>query len=231
MTRTDALNKVIKDKGYSKYLEIGLQKSINFDYIECEIKHSVDNKEKAATYNTTSNEFFASNKEKYDLIFIDGDHSFEQSLADFNNAIEHLSEGGCVAMHDVLPKNKLYTQPEWCGSVWKTALCVSSNNTITTFAEDHGVMFVWTQNKSYEDINSSALYPGVEFLKKELNVVSIDSLSSVKAYMSTSHPVSPYFSDVSDDKLKSIHKELFGYKPRGRWDRTRVINKITDHES
>jgi cephalosporin hydroxylase len=34
------------------------------------------------------------------LIFIDGDHSYDQVLADFNNYRDLLAPGGCMVFHD-----------------------------------------------------------------------------------------------------------------------------------
>ena len=42
-------------------------------------------------YETTSNEFFKQNTKKYDIIFIDGDHSFDQSYLDVTNEIGRAS--------------------------------------------------------------------------------------------------------------------------------------------
>lgn len=40
--------------------------------------------------------------ESYDFIFIDGDHSYEGVANDFINYRPLLSEGGCVAFHDIV---------------------------------------------------------------------------------------------------------------------------------
>ena len=47
--------------------------------------------------------FLLKNKERFDCIFIDGLHTFEQSLKDFYNAWEVLNKGGAVVFHDTNP--------------------------------------------------------------------------------------------------------------------------------
>lgn len=56
-----------------------------------------------------------------DMVFIDADHTHEQSLADFINIAPHVRPGGSIAMHDTYPRNKAYTAPDKCGGVYKTA--------------------------------------------------------------------------------------------------------------
>jgi len=75
----------------------------------------------------TSDQFFEQNTKKYGLIFIDGDHSYEQSLKDLNNALKCLEPDGFVVMHDVCPAKEEWTKPEaldqqqpYTGEVWKT---------------------------------------------------------------------------------------------------------------
>ena len=64
---------------------------------------------------------------KFDLIYIDGDHSYKASAKDMLHAVTILGHGGIVVMHDVLPTNEhesLPTKPAggrpWCGEVWAT---------------------------------------------------------------------------------------------------------------
>ena len=49
-----------------------------------------------------SNLFFQTNKNHYDLIFIDGDHSSDQVLLDINNGWNILNNGGCLILDDYL---------------------------------------------------------------------------------------------------------------------------------
>jgi len=64
------------------------------------------------TYTCGSNEFFKNNKEKFDIILIDGDHCYEQSKKDLENSLMSINEGGVIIIHDVkdwvqnLPREK-----------------------------------------------------------------------------------------------------------------------------
>ena len=74
MGKIEIINKLISEKGYMSYLEIGVgKKRVCFKQIVCFQKASVDPDAKA-TFKMTSDAFFEANKEKFDIIFIDGLH-------------------------------------------------------------------------------------------------------------------------------------------------------------
>jgi len=50
----------------------------------------------------TSDEFFLNNSKKYDLIFVDGDHSSAQVKIDINNSWKILNKGGYLILDDYL---------------------------------------------------------------------------------------------------------------------------------
>lgn len=61
----------------------------------------IGEEERLVQINRTSNQACRILREKKaSLIFIDGDHSFEQVLADFNNYRDLLAPGGCLVFHD-----------------------------------------------------------------------------------------------------------------------------------
>jgi len=77
---------------------------------------------------TTSDSFFehyADAKDRYDLIFIDGLHTFEQAATDLVNAIIRCSHTGTdILIHDVIPINRTVANPNretdfWTGDVYK----------------------------------------------------------------------------------------------------------------
>ena len=57
-----------------------------------------------SVFKGTSNKFFKAAKVslhvKFDFIFIDGAHNYEQVKKDIKNAKRHLNEGGLIACHD-----------------------------------------------------------------------------------------------------------------------------------
>ena len=144
ITRTDIIKKEIEGKNYKSYLEIGYQQGVNFNSIPIEHKVSIDT-EPGATFTMTSDEFFAKNKEKFDVIFIDGDHSHAQSTSDLNHALNILSKGGKIFMHDTCPKDQEYASPGWCGEVFRTISDLANSKRWVkwrTYREDHGVTVI-----------------------------------------------------------------------------------------
>lgn len=120
------LNTLVEKHKYQSYLEIGQgQRFANFDWINCRIKIGVDpDKTWCAAYQTTSDEFFAKNKESFDLIFIDGLHEADQVEKDILNALNVLNDNGTIVVHDCNPKTKeMQIVPRqvkyWSGDVWK----------------------------------------------------------------------------------------------------------------
>jgi predicted O-methyltransferase YrrM len=78
----------------------------------------------------TTDQYFDSIKEsniQFDFIFIDADHSFEQSLNDFLNASKHIVEDGFIFLHDTYPYDSLMLSPDLCHDAYKTALYIKQN--------------------------------------------------------------------------------------------------------
>jgi len=53
-------------------------------------------------FKTTSNDFFKNNKDKFDLIYVDGDHSCKQVYIDINNSWKILNKNGFLILDDYL---------------------------------------------------------------------------------------------------------------------------------
>lgn len=141
MYRTEIIQRVVDKIGAQTYLEIGVCSGKNFRDIRCGIKIGVDpippndNNVKPILSDSvmykqmTSDEFFNSqtdllNAFKIDVCFIDGMHTAEQALKDFNNVKKHMSRRGVVIFHDCLPENEAMQrvpqiQKRWTGDVWK----------------------------------------------------------------------------------------------------------------
>jgi len=120
------LNTLIKSNKYKTYLEIGVDLGNTHKGIVCERKVSVDPSKKYTDlmFQETSDDFFAHNKETFDLIFIDGLHVSDQVIKDFYNSLVILNEGGTIVMHDLIPakesdQTRERTAVQWMGDVWK----------------------------------------------------------------------------------------------------------------
>lgn len=126
----DIINKLITKFNYKHYLEIGVYNGENYNKINCEQKTSVDINQYGATkFLMDSDEYFNSITEqaKFDIIFIDGLHLWEQCYRDINNALSHLSPNGVIICHDMNPIEEMYqsrnqitgVNGDWNGDVWK----------------------------------------------------------------------------------------------------------------
>ena len=126
MQRIEFINKIIEKYQYKDYLEIGVRGGVTFRSIQCNNKTGVDPVGNP-TYKMTSDEFFKQNKNKFDIIFIDGLHTKEQALRDVENSLKVLKSGGIIVMHDCNPHAEYLQvdeddprkQSAWCGTVWK----------------------------------------------------------------------------------------------------------------
>jgi len=155
MTRTEVIQKIIDKKKAGNYLEIGTASGANFLPIVSRRKVAVDpcfsispgrralwtlrnfSNVFAKYYETTSDAYFSRSTVRFDVVFIDGLHTYEQSLKDVLGSLAILNGNGVIVMHDCNPPNKAAAHPalsyehaaslklpgwngEWCGDVWKT---------------------------------------------------------------------------------------------------------------
>lgn len=56
-----------------------------------------------------------------DVVFVDGDHGYEQARRDTHNALELLAEDGCLFLHDTWPVFAAATDRRVCGEVYRVA--------------------------------------------------------------------------------------------------------------
>jgi hypothetical protein len=124
--RVALVNLLVSKFGDPDYLEIGCAWNVLFDAVPATNKVGVD-PERGGTERTTSDEFFARNRQKFDVIFIDGLHTYEQVREDVINALKCVKDGGWIALHDMLPGNWIdqhvpkLSLGAWNGDVWKVA--------------------------------------------------------------------------------------------------------------
>ena len=62
-----------------------------------------------------------------DILWIDGDHSYEGSKNDFDSYSQLVTSEGLIFMHDIAPNGEQVNQPEWCG-VHKTIQDIKANS-------------------------------------------------------------------------------------------------------
>lgn len=138
------------------YLEIGVERGINFFQTSAPVKIAVDprfkiphrpaNTDSVYFYELPSDDFFRSEhlpqlkKHGIDVALVDGLHTYEQSLRDMLNCVEYLNDDGIIIVHDCYPKNEAASLPDmqaaikhssfdgaWNGDVYRAILWLRCN--------------------------------------------------------------------------------------------------------
>jgi Methyltransferase domain len=193
MTRIEVLNAIIKKKKVKNYLEIGVNRGkclfnikgpqqrfavdpfFNFNLWK-KLKACIKNADnfKNRYFEVTSDDFFYQNQSllnqnRPDLTFIDGLHTYEQSLNDTLNTLKVSNDDAIIVLHDCNPLNTLAAYPAasidvaraalqnhkdwkniWNGDVWKTIVAIrKSHPELTAFVlnTDHGLGFVCKKSR------------------------------------------------------------------------------------
>lgn len=148
INRLDILRRLVAHCGYRSYLEIGVAGGSTFRALEVERKVGVDPDWRLwyllrrEVKKVTSDRFFARNRERFDLVFIDGLHVAAQTWRDLENALAVLNPGGTVLLHDCLPASREQQQVPrgdqvaWTGDVWRAFLKASQQPDLHTFLCD-----------------------------------------------------------------------------------------------
>lgn len=190
--RSEIINYIIQHKNYKNYCEIGVRdKSDNFDKIKILKKIGVDPLS-GGEIKLTSDDFFENNKIFFDVFFIDGLHIYEQVIRDINNSIKFLNEGGCVILHDCLPRdNKEQFVPRcknvWTGDVWKAIVKYRTfqNLDIYTLFADMGLSIIFKrnnqnkiniENKNFKDLKFKYYF---ENYRDIMNLINFEDLKNV----------------------------------------------------
>ena len=135
--RWDLIEYLINKYKYSDYLEIGCDQDQLFSKVRIKNKTGVD-PVSGGNIRKTSDEFFRENKNKFDIIFIDGLHTYNQVKKDILNSINCLKDEGIVLVHDCMP-DSLSKQAvpryrmSWNGDVWKAIVDLRQNEYLETY--------------------------------------------------------------------------------------------------
>lgn len=161
-----------------KYLELGIGDGKNFSDIKLQNKVSVDIMAHThrPTYMMTTDEYFQNHKDKFDIIFIDADHSAKQVLKDFNNSVDCLNKGGIIFLHDMYPPKIEDTHPLKCDDSYKLLFYFLRNEyDILVDTSDYGSTCVFNPKKiDFNAVNFDLPYE--EFISKHpVNRVNIFS--------------------------------------------------------
>ena len=193
MTRTEIINSLIQKYNYKSYLEIGvntpLQPGYNWIGIKIQTKHGVDPNVET-TFQMTSDEFFEKHiAQKYDIIFVDGLHIFEQVYKDIINSLKYLNDNGTIIVHDCNPmdeitQRRVRASDAWHGDVWKAILKLrieEKNLEVFTVNTDEGCGIIRRGSQELlvvdKDIN---IYDFSYLERNRENVLNLISITSFK---------------------------------------------------
>jgi hypothetical protein len=170
----------------TKYLEIGVLWGNTFENVRADERVGVDPYPSIdvrrlptnATYHAvTSDEFFESLSptDSFDVIFLDGLHTAEQTYQDLAHAIRHLKVGGAVIIDDTVPSDVASAIPDedqsrrmraelglsggqWHGDVFRVVWILNSYHPELRWATitDRGnpQTLVWARDREVVDITS-----------------------------------------------------------------------------
>ena len=181
--RFDRINALAKINSARAYLEIGVFKGTNFKYVEVPCKVGVDPKflfdtstqanENAIFHEVTSDEFFATLAPQYgqfDLIYLDGLHTFEQTFRDFCASLAYAHERTLWLIDDTGPVNWFSSfrnrrlagrlrrvlrakNHAWMGDVYKTVFAIHDffpQYSYATFAERNQTVVCTEPRKNFK---------------------------------------------------------------------------------
>lgn len=183
VTRKRAVQGLLKLFPEPSYLEIGVNEGATFTKVKARRKVAVDPAflfdvpEAAAAHpgsefhEITSDEYFGTvvdPDERFDVIYLDGLHTFEQTLRDFTNAVHHLAPHGAIVIDDVCPVSYLASLPDrenyfrvrdflevtdksWMGDVYRLVFFVETfyqHMSYATIADNHGQAVIWRERRT-----------------------------------------------------------------------------------
>ena len=172
--RTDFINLIRARRGYQSYLEIGQgAREGNFDAIDSKIKIGVDPDRKSnAAFQMTSDEFFAQNKQTFDLIFINGLRDAAQVEKTLASSLKVLSKNGTIVMRDSNPTSA-------AGDLWKAWLKLRATRDdlkMSVVNLDAGCGVITRGKQSKLKLPAELTYPALDAHRKEwLNLVEVDA--------------------------------------------------------
>ena len=190
-SRDQIIQETIDRKEYKSYLEIGCDQNQVFSKIKIEKKIGVD-PVSGGTIRDTSDNFFKKNDIKFDIIFIDGLHEYNQVKKDINNSLFFLNNNGVIFLHDCMPRGFIYqavprASGAWNGDVWKNIVETRTQIEIDTYViyADQGIgMILKRSNRNLLklEVNNFKKLKYKDFYynyKEYLNVVSHEDLKII----------------------------------------------------
>jgi hypothetical protein len=179
--RAQVVRRLLAHYEHPRYLEVGVCEGRTFDRVDAPTKVAVDPEfrfdhesrdEPGTTYHqVTSDEYFGRIVEpdaRFDVIFLDGLHTVEQTLRDLLNALPHLQPQGVIVVDDVRPPTELAAirdrqeffdvrgaagrddEKAWMGDVYRLVWFIDTfcqQLTHRVIANNHGQAVVWRHRR------------------------------------------------------------------------------------
>lgn len=120
ISRPEAINQFLALFDAPSYLEIGVSEGETFFAVKAQRKVAVDPKFRfpfdraikenaSCTFHEVASDIYFSDwigpSEVFQVIYLDGLHTFEQTLRDFTNAIRFLAPDGVIIIDDIVPNS------------------------------------------------------------------------------------------------------------------------------
>jgi predicted O-methyltransferase YrrM len=189
--RLEIIQNIIISKNYKKYLEIGCDKDQIFSNILIDFKIGVDPIQ-GGNVRKTSDDFFKNNLDKFDIIFIDGLHEYDQVNKDINNSLKALNDGGIILLHDCMPKSYFHqavprSRMSWNGDVWKNIVEARANPEIDTYTcfADEGIGIIFNRLNRNKLIINKKNFKKLKFrdfyynYREYLNIISAEEINKI----------------------------------------------------
>jgi Methyltransferase domain len=183
VTKAEVLQSLLSLYKAPRYLEIGVAKGRTFHTVRAAKKVAVDpafrfdqrqakRAHPEAKYcEITSDVYFGEvvrPEDIFEVIYLDGLHTYEQTLRDFCNAIHHLSGRGVIVVDDVVPSGPsaaipdlarfraLYrenpaTSDAWMGDVYRLVYFIETffqQYSYRTVSDNLGQLVVWKERRT-----------------------------------------------------------------------------------
>ena len=188
--RWDLIEYLIKKNNYKNYLEIGCDKNQLFSKVNINNKIGVD-PVSGGNVRKTSDDFFKENKSSFDIVFIDGLHTYEQVKKDILNSVNCLLDEGIILVHDCMP-DSLGKQAvprykmQWNGDVWKAIVDLrqQENLEIYTCEIDQGIAVISKKKntsilKLDKPINKLKFKDYFNNYKEYMRVISLEEFKKI----------------------------------------------------
>ena len=186
MLRSDVCQSVLDLMQDPTYLEIGVNEGITFHAVKAKRKIAVDpmflfdeaaakaNHPECDYFQMTSDAYFGSAdlQTEYDVIYLDGLHTAEQTLRDLMNAVDRIKKHGVIVIDDVKPSSFAASLPNvehanyvksltgdkdlaWMGDVYKLVWFIDTfmqQWSFRTVNNNHGQVVMWRSRRAADRI-------------------------------------------------------------------------------